>query len=227
MPLHDAAWSGNSALVQYILDEASSRNKISHLDHLKSQNNMGETPLHIASKRGHPHVVRLLLHIGDTTGVRDERGKLAHEASQHAPLTTSALHPTAPCLHSRYLRSASSCTTLSRIADLARVARQVAKNRRTFLAFPETADPIDRQLQQVGAMPTDRLLPDPSPVVGAGAQRVRPAGRHSTLQAGGSADGASPPVEFRAATAAAAPASARPGTSDVGNYTQSLGIRPK
>ncbi len=79
IPLHDAAWSGNTALVQFILNEAQSRNKVSKLDSLRAQNNMGETALHISAKRGHPQLVRLLLEVGDVTGIRDERGKLAHE----------------------------------------------------------------------------------------------------------------------------------------------------
>jgi hypothetical protein len=117
-----------------------------------------------------------------------------------------------------------------------RISRQVAKNRRTFLAFPEASDPINRQLQQVGAMSTDRRLPEPSPVAAA-TQRPRPSlDRPSALQADAgrsspgkprSAAAVAAAAVAAAAAAASAPAIGRPGTSDVGNYTQSLGIRPR
>ncbi len=112
--LHDASWSGNTALAQYIMDEILTRHKISRLDSLKAQNSMGETALHIASKRGHPQMIRLFLTIGDVTHLKDEQGKFAYE---------------------------------------------LAKNQRTFLAFPEASDPIDRQCQQVGVMSSVRLFP--------------------------------------------------------------------
>jgi hypothetical protein len=178
-PLHDASWSsGKTVLAQYIMDEILARHKITRLDTLKAQNNIGETALHVASKRGHPQTIRFFLTIGDVTHIKDERGKLAHE---------------------------------------------LAKNRRTFLAFPETSDPIYRQCQQVGVMSSDRLLPETH----ATAQKARPA--KSQLAAG------QPQAAYPAAGAAPEeglassppPASARPRTSDVGNFTQSLGIRSK
>ena len=84
VPLHDAAWSGNADLVDFILSEAQNRNKIPKFELARTQNNMGETALHVASKRGYPQLVRLLLEIGDVASLRDERGKLAHEVSSRS-----------------------------------------------------------------------------------------------------------------------------------------------
>jgi hypothetical protein len=161
------------------MDEILTRHKISRLDSLKAQNNMGETALHIASKRGHPQTIRFFLTIGDITHIKDERGKLAHE---------------------------------------------LAKNRRTFLAFPEASDPIDRQCQQVGVMSSDRLLPETQAAV----QRARPA-KPAPVAAGQplAAHAAAGVRSEESLASISSPASARPRTSDVGNFTQSLGIRSK
>ncbi len=180
-PLHDVSWSGNTALAQYIMDEILARHKISRLDSLKAQNNMGETSLHIASKRGHPQTIRFFLTIGDVAHIKDERGKLAHE---------------------------------------------LATNRRTFLAFPETSDPIDRQCQEVGVMSSDRLLPETH---AAAAQQTRPPKPQVAAgqpQAAHPAAGAAP-EEGLASSLPPASTSTRPRTSDVGNFTLSLGIRSK
>ena len=143
-----------------------------------------QTALHIASKRGHPQTIRLLLTIGDVTHIKDERGKVAHE---------------------------------------------LAKNRRTFLAFPEASDPIDTQCQQVGVMSSDRLLPETL----AAAQTASPAQPATSSlvpasliqpMAAHPAAGAAPEDGLASSPS---PASARPATSDVGNFTQSLGIRSK
>ena len=96
---------------------------------------------------------------------------------------------------------------------------QVAKNRRTFLAFPETIDPIDRQLQQVGAMSTDRLQPE---AAAASAPHSKPARPSASRPAAAELDDGARAEDD---AAAAPPAIARPRTSDVGNFTQRLGIR--
>jgi hypothetical protein len=179
-PLHDVSWSGNTALAQYIMDEILARHKISRLDTLKAQNNMGETALHIASKRGHPQTIRFFLTVGDVAHIKDARGKLAHE---------------------------------------------LATNRRTFLAFPETSDPIDRQCEQVGVMSSDRLLPETH--AAAAAQQTRPPKPQVAAgqpQAAHPAAGAAPEEGLASSPP---PAGARPRTSDVGNFTLCLGIRSK
>ena len=176
-PLHDAAWSGNSDLALFILDSTYERHKISRRESLKCCNNSGETPLHLASKRGYPQMVKLFLSFGASTYAKDDRGKVPHE---------------------------------------------VAKNRRTFLAFPEMEDPINVQCATVGAMSSDTLLSESH------SQKLKSKVRSSRL--GSIASAADDIAEILGSTAPGdqqtlQSLTSRPKTSDVANFTQSLGIR--
>ena len=69
--LHQAAWSGNSDVMQYLCDE--------HRHLLNTTDSDGDTALHVSVWNGKPDCINILLKAGCRTDIKNNAGKTARD----------------------------------------------------------------------------------------------------------------------------------------------------
>jgi predicted Fe-Mo cluster-binding NifX family protein len=67
-PLHNAALSGDEAIVKLL---------IAHKANINVQNNLGDTPLHCALQKGQKNAARILINSGADTTIKNNKGEAA------------------------------------------------------------------------------------------------------------------------------------------------------